>query len=205
MPQSFLENLRNRSAESRLAVAFFTTLLGAAILVPIWIWSASHTGFYANEKEVKGEVASVSSEDLSAAINEISSPNAKIDQALDEKLSEPVTALDSTVKDGSLVVRFNIVNNTFANLIVPVSLVTLLEFETDDKASTLQRITSANGGQFVPVIPAGETAEGLAYFDKVFNGNYRLKFSNLRYEAGDRAAFEQIINIQVKGAILPRQ
>lgn|SRR3989338_5403202 len=199
MLRDFLENLRGRSKEHKLALAFVATFMTAVILIPIWLWNMSQYGF----GDIQGVSTTKAEEpaDISQSLDGLPNPAEQFNKELTSRLSNPVS-LDRLENIGAnLVVSFSVSNGTFADLIFPTSNVSVVAMD----GTTFQalRTNTTDGKQFVPVIPPGETRKGALYFEKIFNGKYYLKFPGLHYQ-DQEGEFEQSIDIQVKDALLPR-
>ena len=194
---SFLRELQQWSPERKKAVALSVTVVAAAILLPVWFWHVKYTGLVLkSESQVS---SNVTSEEANLTFP---NPIEEIDKQLQETLSQPATIKSAKTVDEELVILISLTNTTFTNLVVPLSDATLVA--SSGKTYTLRRVTNPEGGQAVPIVSAGLPAEMVFYFDKVFNGNYSLKLSNLKYEDEGQSPFEQSLSFEVKDAYLPR-
>lgn len=210
--KKLLDKLRGKPNEYKIAVSFWLTVLAGVVLVPIWLWNASQTGFHAEGENNSQVLAQTDDnpedasrrEDLFEKLNSLGNPLDEVDNELQEKYSTPVEVTGVKTDEGMLNVSLKITNSTFADLVVPTSTVTLHSIRDTGSEIALERVENADSGQFVPLTPAGQTRQAVLFFPRVLNGDYELRFSGLRYQEEGQGDFEQVLDIKVIDSLKPR-
>ncbi|OGE84874.1 MAG: hypothetical protein A3J48_02030 [Candidatus Doudnabacteria bacterium RIFCSPHIGHO2_02_FULL_46_11] len=204
--------LKSKPHHYKLSVSFLTTLAAAFILVPLWLWSANHVGLRSQTSETSASEnrAVEGANDLNQITGQISqglsgieNPISSIDSQLEQTFSNPASITSLETVNGSFIVYFKIQNSTFADLTVPVARINFKALGAEESI-LVEKVTNGEGRQFVPLLPAGESAEGRVYFSQVLNGSYELTFEGLHYQNESQGEFNQVLEVEVVDSWQPR-